>query len=212
MKLTSDSFGKGAAIAGQFGFCIPDERSHACGGGNRNPHLAWDDVPPGTQSFVVICTDPDVPSVGDDVNQEGRTIPASLPRVDFIHWVLVDLQAGRCEIAAGEFSSDVVARGKPGPTAADGARQGINDYTGWFANDPDMRGDYFGYDGPCPPWNDSVVHRYEFRLFALDTAKLIVHGAFTAKDVIAAMAGHILAEASIAGTYSLNPVLAGSNR
>jgi phosphatidylethanolamine-binding protein (PEBP) family uncharacterized protein len=39
----------------------------------------------------VICHDPDVPSKGDDVNQEGRGVPASLPRVDFFHWVLVDL-------------------------------------------------------------------------------------------------------------------------
>ena len=39
---------------------------------------------------------------------------------------------------------------------ARGARQGINDYTGWFAGDADMAGNYFGYDGPCPPWNDET--------------------------------------------------------
>jgi hypothetical protein len=41
-------------------------------------------------------------------------------------------------------------------------RQGVNDYTGWFANDPDMAGEYYGYDGPCPPWNDERVHTYVF--------------------------------------------------
>jgi hypothetical protein len=210
MKLRSDSFGDGSRIPGEFAFCIPAERNHACLGGNRNPHLAWDEVPEGTQSFVIICKDPDVPSVGDDVNQEGRTIPASLPRVDFVHWVLVDLPGRRREIAAGEFSDDVVARGKPGPNALDGARQGINDYTGWFAGDADMRGDYYGYDGPCPPWNDSIRHRYVFTVYALDTAHLIVHGTFTAKDVEAAISGHVLGQASITGTYSLNPAVPAS--
>jgi len=54
---------------------------------------------------------------GDDVNQEGRTIPASLPRIDFFHWVLVDLPPSDVGVAAGEFSSSVVPRGKPGPQA-----------------------------------------------------------------------------------------------
>jgi len=58
-------------------------------------------------------------------------------------------------------------RGKPG-AAAHFARQGINEYTGWFAGDKDMAGDYYGYDGPCPPWDDSNVHRYVFTLYALN--------------------------------------------
>jgi Raf kinase inhibitor-like YbhB/YbcL family protein len=127
---------------------------------------------PATQSFAIICHDPDVPSQGDDVNQEDRSVPASLPRVDFFHWVLIDLPASLDEIKEGEFSSDVTPRGKPGPHAPHGARQGINDYTSWFAGDNDMRGDYYGYDGPCPPWNDEIVHRYVFTVFALDVAKL----------------------------------------
>jgi len=31
-----------------------------------------------------------------------------------------------------------------------------------------MKGTYFGYDGPAPPWNDSVVHHYAFTLYAVD--------------------------------------------
>ena len=91
MKLTSQSFTDGARIPGEFAFCIPAAEGHVCLGANRNPQLAWADVPAGTKSFALVCHDPDVPSKGDDVNQEGRTVPASLPRVDFFHWVVVDL-------------------------------------------------------------------------------------------------------------------------
>ncbi|MFX7329241.1 hypothetical protein ABTI69_20860, partial [Acinetobacter baumannii] len=88
---------------------------------NRNPHLAWSDLPAGTRSLVLICHDPDVPTRPDDVNQEGRTVPASLPRCDFTHWILVDL-APTGEIAEGEFSSAVTACGKPGPAGPRGTR------------------------------------------------------------------------------------------
>jgi Raf kinase inhibitor-like YbhB/YbcL family protein len=205
MKLTSNSFADGAKIPAEFAFCAPDPATHATLSQNRNPHLAWGDVPAGTKSFALICHDPDVPSKGDDVNKEGRTVPASLPRVDFFHWVMVDLPATMSSIAAGEFASSVTAKGKPGPAASRGARHGINDYTGWFAGDKDMGGNYFGYDGPCPPWNDAIVHHYVFTLYALDVARCQVEGTFTGADVRKAIAGHALATARITGVYSLNP-------
>ena len=89
-----------------------------------------------------------------------------------------------------------------------GARRGINDYTTWLAGDNDMRGDYYGYDGPCPPWNDELPHRYVFTLYALDVERLPVKGRFNGPDVRAALQGHILAEASFTGIYSLNPAVA----
>lgn len=210
MQLWSDSFKDGAVIPGEFAFCVTDPGSHVALSANRNPHLAWRDVPAGTQSLVLICHDPDVPSVGDDVNQAGRVIPADLPRVDFFHWVLVDLLPGIHAAAAGEYSDTVTPRGKPGPELANGARQGLNDYTNWFAGDDKMDGHYFGYDGPCPPWNDARIHRYVFTLYALKIPRLDVAGAFTGQEVRAAMAGNILAQASITGRYSLNPALAYS--
>lgn len=207
MRLTSSSFADGQKIPGELAFCIPDAGHHVCLGKNLNPQLAWSDVPEGTRSFALICCDPDVPSKGDDVNQEGRTVPASLPRVDFFHWVLVDLPAVMREIKEGEFSGEVVPRGKPGPQTLHGARHGVNNYTEWFAGDNDMRGDYYGYDGPCPPWNDEIRHRYVFTLYALDVPTLPLDGRFTGPQVREAIKEHILAEAALTGTYTLNPAV-----
>jgi hypothetical protein len=159
----------------------------------------------GVKSFAIICHDPDVPSRGDDVNKEGRVIPKSLPRIDFFHWVLVDLPPSMVGVTAGEFSSSVVPRGKPGPGAPHGARHGINDYTGWFDRDKDMAGDYYGYDGPCPPWNDEIPHRYTFTVFALDVARLPLEGRFDGHAARKAIQGHVLAQAAITGRYTLNP-------
>jgi Raf kinase inhibitor-like YbhB/YbcL family protein len=68
-----------------------------------------------------------------------------------------------------------------------------------------MAGNYYGYDGPCPPWNDAIVHHYAFTLFALDVARLDVAGTFGGADVRKAMAGHVLAQAAVTGLYTLNP-------
>ena len=207
MRLTSDSFKDMAAIPGRCAFAVPDPAQHIKLSDNKNPHLAWGDLPAGTKSLALICHDVDVPSKGDDVNKEGRQIPATLPRVDFFHWVLVDLNPDAGSIREGEFSSAVTPRGKKGPEAARGARQGINDYTGWFAGDKDMAGDYHGYDGPCPPWNDTIVHHYVFTLYALDVEKCPVTGKFRGPDVLAAIKGHVLGSAKLTGLYALNPMV-----
>mgnify|MGYP002628938570 CR=1 FL=1 len=210
MIIVSASFKDNHALSAEFAFCAPDPKTHCTLGANRNPHLSWSNVPAGTKSLALICHDPDVPSKSDDLNQEGRIIPASLPRVNFYHWLMVDLDPATVEIQAGEFSDGVGVRGKAGPSVPNNPlsmRHGINDYTEWFAADNDMSGDYFGYDGPCPPWNDSIVHHYVFTLYALDVAKCEVSGAFKGADVLAAIKGHVLAEARITGLYSLNPAV-----
>jgi len=207
MRLHSPNFADGERIPAECAFAVPDPDEHIAFSDNRNPGLEWDDVPEGTRSFALLCVDRDVPSVPDDVNKEGRVVPADLPRVEFVHWVLVDIPADVRRIEEGAFSrGGPVPRGKEG--RHDGPREGVNDYTGWFAGDPDMEGTYRGYDGPCPPWNDSIVHHYTFTLYALDVESLPVTGNFTAADVRKAMEGHVLAEASLTGTYSLNPDVA----
>jgi phosphatidylethanolamine-binding protein (PEBP) family uncharacterized protein len=122
----------GQAIPGEFAFAVPDEKNHVALSQNRNPQLAWSDVPEGVESFVLVVHDPDVPSKPDDVNQEGREVPADLPRIDFYHWMLLDIPSETREIAAGSQSDGVTPRGKRGPEAPGRMRHGLNSYTQWF--------------------------------------------------------------------------------
>jgi hypothetical protein len=209
MQLRSDSFQDGARIPAEFAFGMRgDADTPIALSANRSPHLAWSGVPEGTQGFVLACVDEDVPTVRELVNRKDATIPAEQPRGEFVHWVMVDVAAGLRELAAGACGEGVVARGKRQPPGPAGSRQGLNDYTGFFADDPDMAGDYLGYDGPCPPFNDQRVHRYFFRVFALDVPKLDLPERFTARDAFRAMHGHVLAEAALHGTYTTNAALA----
>jgi len=218
MRIWSDSFTDGAEIPAACAFAVSDPDTHVKLSSNRNPHIAWDDVPTGTQSLVLICHDPDVPAEGDRVNKAGRTVPASQPRVDFFHWALADIPTCLKSLAEGMFSDMVTPHGKPGPQVAftikNGTehqlRHGVNDYTGWFANDPDMAGEFYGYDGPCPPWNDERVHHYVFTLYALDIPRLPLEGGFTGREACMAIRGHILDEARIFGIYTLNPQVAAN--
>jgi Raf kinase inhibitor-like YbhB/YbcL family protein len=205
MQLTSKSFSDGASIPGEFAFAVIDPVNHIALSTDRNPQLAWNKVPEGTKSFALICHDPDVPNRVDDVNKEDREIAESFPRDQFFHWVLLDIPATIREIPAGSHSDRITAKGKPGPAAPGGTRHGLNDYTKWFAGDKNMGGDYYGYDGPCPPWNDLRLHHYVFTLYALDVPQVEVHGDFTGANARLAIAGHVLAQASLTGTYTLNP-------
>ena len=209
MKLWSDSWTSGDRIPARYAAGRPDGAGLATFSDNLNPHLAWSEVPAGTQSLVLICHDFDVPSCGDDVNQPAREVPADLQRVDFFHWVLVDLPPLPTVIAEGQFSRGFTARGKPGPATLNGARHGLNDFTGWFAGNAEMAGQYFGYDGPFPPWNDSLVHHYVFTLYAVSLPRLPLEGVFTGPQVREKLAGRVLGEATFSGTYTLNQRLLG---
>jgi Raf kinase inhibitor-like YbhB/YbcL family protein len=204
MKLWSESWVNGERIPPTYAAGRLDAAGGVAFSDNLNPHLAWGEVPEGTRSFALICHDFDVPSRGDDVNKTDREVPQDLPRVDFFHWVMVDLPASLTSIAEGEFSRGFTARGKVGPATQHGARHGLNDYTGWFAGDAERAGNYFGYDGPFPPFNDSLVHHYVFTLYALSVARAPVEGHFTGPQVREAIYDHVLAEATHSGTYTLN--------
>src|ERR1019366_10227996 len=99
MKLSSSSFGDNQRTPGAYAFAVPHATDHITLSSNRNPQLSWSGALAAAKSFVLICHDYDVPSQGDDVNKDGHSVPASLPRVDFYHWVLEDIPPGVNAIA-----------------------------------------------------------------------------------------------------------------
>jgi Raf kinase inhibitor-like YbhB/YbcL family protein len=210
MKLHSDSWAHGEIIPPAFAMGRKDGAGDTFSD-NRNLHLAWSDVPVGTKSFARLCIDPDVPTVAGMVGKAGVEIPVDQPRADFIHWAMADIPADVRGFAEGAWSNGVIVGGKRDPQGPHKARHGLNDYTGWFANDAQMAGDYFGYDGPFPPSNDLRMHRYFFRLFALDVASLVSPERYTANDVLREMQGHMLGEALTYGTYSFHHVKPGAS-
>ncbi|MCA1778266.1 MAG: YbhB/YbcL family Raf kinase inhibitor-like protein, partial [Xanthomonadaceae bacterium] len=195
MKLQSNDIIDGQPIDPRFAFGKPDPNDHMALSDNLSPQLAWSDVPAATRSYALLCVDPDVPSVADDVNQEGKSLSADLARVDFHHWVMIDIPSSVDELSTGSCSDGVTPGGKKNPNGPEGARQGLNDYTSFLEGAGEMEGRYFGYDGPCPPWNDELLHHYNFTLFALDVEKLDVADPFDGPAVVAAMRDHILDQA-----------------
>jgi Raf kinase inhibitor-like YbhB/YbcL family protein len=58
-----------------------------------------------------------------------------------------------------------------------------------------------GYTGPCPPAQyEPTEHRYQFRVFALDSMLDLAKGA-TAETVKEALEGHVIASAQLTGRY-----------
>ena len=205
MKLSSRSFRDQQRIPGRCAFARRSPSGHIRLAENLSPHLRWSGVPAASRSLVLTCIDADAPTRADDVNREGREVPDSLPRAEFVHWLMVDLSPVNGELAEGACSRGVIAHGKAQPPGPVGSRQGLNDYTGWFKGDAAMEGTYLGYDGPCPPWNDARVHRYRFEILAIDLDRCPVEGDFTLAQLRTALDGHVLARAAVTGLYSLNP-------
>jgi Raf kinase inhibitor-like YbhB/YbcL family protein len=99
------------------------------------------------------------------------------PRGIWTHWVLCNLPADVCELQEGVAAT---------ATLSSGAIQGKND----FGN--------VGYGGPAPP--RGKPHRYFFKLYALDR-RLDPRPVITRSQLLSAMAGHVLAECHLMGTY-----------
>ena len=207
LTVTVEGVSKGKAIPADYSFCVPADQGHVTLGPNKSPKISWSAGPPKTQSYAIIVVDTDVPSVATDVNKEGKTIPSKLKRVKFYHWVLVDIPASVSSLDAAADSEGVKPHGKPPGPGKVGMR-GINSYTDWFAGDDTMEGNYAGYDGPCPPWNDTRRHHYHFTVYALDVPTLGLSGTFGAPDALKAMKRHVLAKGEAVGVYALNPAVA----
>jgi hypothetical protein len=95
------------------------------------------------------------------------------PSGTFTHWVLVDIPASASELSAGQGAGGIGGRNDFGRT---------------------------GYGGPCPPRGHGV-HRYYFRLSALDSPSLNLGRNPTRDSVQDKMRGHVLATAELMGRY-----------
>ena len=87
MKIHSDSFQHRQRIPAEFAAGQPTADGFGFAP-NRNPHLAWSDAPDGTQSFALLCIDPDAPTDASPAQS-----PVAQPRTDFTHWAIVDIPA-----------------------------------------------------------------------------------------------------------------------
>jgi len=96
------------------------------------------------------------------------------PHGTWVHWVLWDISPETTVIAEGSE-----------PQAS------VSGRNGWGRT---------GYGGPSPP---SGTHRYFFKLYALDDVIGLPRGG-DAAELERAMAGHILGEAQLMGTYTRN--------
>jgi Raf kinase inhibitor-like YbhB/YbcL family protein len=99
------------------------------------------------------------------------------PGGTWTHWVLFNLDPATTSLQEGM----PLDREFP-----DGARHGINDWK------------HLGYRGPMPP--AGKLHRYYFRVYALDCVLTLAAGA-TRQQLLDAIKGHIVAEGEVMGTY-----------
>jgi Raf kinase inhibitor-like YbhB/YbcL family protein len=149
-------------------------------------------------------TDLDVPRDLSSINKPGVVLTADTPRVPFIHWVLIDIPPAITRLRRGEESARFEPKGKPiGPT--DHGVRGANVYSHFYPKDSPLAGPRGGYDGPCPPNNDTVAHRYVTQVYALDVASLGLHGVFFGEDVLREIQGHVLAAGEADAVYSNMP-------
>ncbi len=92
------------------------------------------------------------------------------------HWAAYDIPADRTALVQGAAQQ------------AKGFKQAINDF------------ERPGYGGPCPPRGHGV-HRYRFHLLALAVDRLPVGREPSCQDVEREAKKHLLAEATLIGTY-----------
>lgn len=206
LSVTLEGIDENGYILPEYAFCIPDASGNVKDGPNHSVGLHWSKGHKDTKSYAIIAVDKDVPTKFDDAGKEGKTIPASMPRQDFYHWVLVNIPALVTEIPASTDSRELSKNGKSERQMPYGLR-GINDYAAYMASNPERKGVYAGYDGPCPPWNDERIHHYHFKVFALNVEKLPLKGNFGGKEAMQVIKKHTLAMGEAVGKYTLNSMV-----
>ncbi|MGE0754722.1 MAG: YbhB/YbcL family Raf kinase inhibitor-like protein, partial [Alphaproteobacteria bacterium] len=165
LKVVVTGFTNGQAIPDRYAYCIADENGTSQNGNNINPGITWSGAPEETKSFAVLVVDSEVPEDLSQAYRDDVTIAADAKRRDFLHWVMFNIPATIHSIDEGANSTGISESGKTTGVTAYGTN-GSNDYSAFKEV---MMG---GYDVPCPPFNDEKMHRYHFRVFALDTENL----------------------------------------
>jgi hypothetical protein len=94
-EISSSAFPRGGSIPARY----------TCDGDDVSPPLAWNDVPEGTRSLVLIVDDPDAPD------------PAA-PKMTWVHWVLYNLPADSTGLPEGVAPADLPS----------GTEEGLNDW------------------------------------------------------------------------------------
>jgi Raf kinase inhibitor-like YbhB/YbcL family protein len=206
LHVTLEGLTPGGYLPLSTAFCMP--KGSAQQPQDRSPGLSWTPGPAGTKSYVVIGIDPDVTADLSLMNKPGVRIPASAPRMNIYHWELINVPAWVTRLAPGVEGDGFVPGGKPIGATILGVR-GTNDYWPLFNKNPNappaMKGPYGGFDGPCVPSNDDLVHTYKFQVFALDVRTLPLTGQFFAPAVYKAMDGHVLAHGEAAAKFVYDP-------
>ena len=174
----------------RFAYCAPPGTADSAH--DISPAVTWSPGPAGTKSYVLISTDLDVPKDLSLINKPGVTLSDDTPRMSLVHWLLVDIPPGLTQLDEGVEGDGFVAKGRPLGATDHGVR-GANAYSFFYPKDSPMYGPHGGWDGPCPPRNETRNHRYITEVWALDIPSLELTGFFLADAALAKMQGHILA-------------------
>ena len=206
LKVRVDSIQSGEMIPTKYSFCMPAAQGHIEPGPDISPAISWTKGPRGTQSYAITVTDTDSPKTDrEKMNKEGMTVPKSATRQTFVHMVLVDIPANVRSLPEGAASNARVVHGKPAAQTKVGV-PGLMDFTKIFAANDALKGKYYGYDGPCPAWNDEIdPHHLHFMVYALSVKSLNMPQDFDGPAVIDAMKGKVVAEGKLDALYTTNP-------
>jgi Raf kinase inhibitor-like YbhB/YbcL family protein len=166
-------------------------------GENLSPHLFWGNIPEGTKSFALLCVDIDVPTDFTNANKPDIFIDAAQKRTNFIHWMICNIPANYTELPKGFMNKNQAMYGYNIYNFV----QGLTDYKKRYGDKA------IGYWGPCGPVNDTRIHRYIFRLYALNVETLALENGFSYEQFTAAIEKSTIATANLIALYSRNPLL-----
>lgn len=138
---------------------------------NYSFHLAWEDLPPGTQSLALTFIDHDaIPVCG----------------FTWIHWLVANIDPSLKELPENASASMNLL-------------EGVNSWNSgiipkeWHLNKEEAT----SFGGCAPPDKE---HLYTVVLYALDT-QLALSPGFTMNELLKAMKGHVLDEATLEALY-----------